>query len=382
MRTLRKRSALLVAALTALLVPAAGVGSKQGLPAGIGPGEGRLALVAWEGYSEEQWVMPFERESGCDVSVKYAASSDDMVTLMRSGGGGRYDMVSASGEASGRLISGKDVQPVNVNLVPGFGNFVLPLKAPAHNTVRGVHYGLSALWGANTLLYDTTRVKPAPRSWASIYDPRYRDRITVPDNPIQIADAALYLSKTRPGLKIADPYELDEAQFAAVLGLLRKQRPLVRRYWTSASDEISLFKRGLAWLGPAWHYQTARLVDAKEPVRELIPSEGATAWADSWLLSANAKHPNCAYRWLRWVSSPRVQAQQAVFFGATPANRLACTYMDLIEEGSCARYHADAPLSYYERIRFWKTPAADCGNGRENCFDYAKWVRAWQALTG
>jgi putative spermidine/putrescine transport system substrate-binding protein len=382
MKNLLPRSALLVAVATALIVPAGGVGSNQGLPARIGPGEGRLMLVAWEGYTEKQWVAPFERASGCEVSTKYAASSDEMVTLMRSGGGGRYDMVSASGDASLWLISGKDVQPVNVNLLPQFRNFVRPLQAPAHNTVEGVHYGLSLLWGPNTLLYDTTKVKPAPRSWAAIYDPRYRGRITVPDNPIQIADAALFLSKRRPGLKIADPYELDGLQFAAVLGLLRKQRPLVRRYWTSASDEINLFKRGRTWLGPAWHYQTARLVAAKEPVRELIPSEGVTAWADSWLLSARATHPNCAYRWLRWVSSPRVQAQQAVFFGATPANRLACRYMDLIERGSCASYHANAPLSYYKSIRFWKTPVTDCGNGKQNCADYARWVRAWQELTG
>jgi putative spermidine/putrescine transport system substrate-binding protein len=380
MKKLRPRHALLAAAVAVLVVPAAGVGSKQVLPTKIGPGEGRLTLLAWEGYTEKQWVAPFEKKSGCRVTTKYAGSSDEMVTLMRSAGGGQYDMVSASGDASLRLIYGKDVQPVNVNLVPDFGNLMIPMKSPPYNTIKGVHYGVSLQWGPNTLVYNTTKVKPAPTSWASIYDPKYKGKITVPDNPLQIADAALYLSTTRPGLKITDPYELNGPQFAAVIGLLTKQRPLVRRYWKYASDEINLFKGGRAWLGPAWHYQTDRLVGAKKPVRELVPREGATAWADSWMLSTKAKHPGCAYLWLRWVSTPQVQAQQAVFFGATPANRLACKYMDQLAKGSCARYHADAPLSYYKTISFWKTPIADCGNGRKDCLDFAKWVQAWDRL--
>ena len=64
-------------------------------------------------------------------------------------------------------------------------------------------------------------------------------------------------------------------------------------------------------------------------------------------------------------------------FGATPANRLACPYMDQIDKGSCSKYHANAPLSYYKNIEFWKTPLADCGNGKRDCMDYATWVQAW-----
>jgi putative spermidine/putrescine transport system substrate-binding protein len=372
---------LLVAVAAALAVPAGGAGSGSVPPTAIGPGEGKLTLLAWEGYAQREWVAPFERQTRCDVGVKYAASSEEMVDAMRSRGGD-YDLVSAGGDAARRLIEARDVQPVKVGLIPDWKSFVKPLQAPAHTTVDGVQYGVSIEWGPNTLLYDTTRVKSAPTSWSAIYDQRYKGKITVPDNPIQIADAALYLSKTRPELKVTDPYELDGSQFAAVIALLKEQRPLVGSYWARASDEIKLFKRGQAWLGPAWHYQTDRLLNADEPVREVIPQEGATAWVDAWMLSAKAKHPRCSYLWLRWVSTARVQAQQAVFFGATPANRLACTYMNQIEKGSCSKYHANAPLSYYENIAFWKTPVADCGNGRRNCVDYTKWAQAWRELKG
>src|SRR3954449_11795565 len=181
---------------------ASGGGDTTALPTKVGPGEGELNLIAWEGYTEDQWVKPFEQKTGCQVNAKYGGSSDEMVTLMRQGGGGEYDMVSASGDASLRLIKGGDVQPVNVALIPDWENFIPQLKSPATNTVDGKHYGVSLQWGPNTLLYNTSKISAAPDSWSALYDPKYRGRITVPDNPIQIADAALYLSKTKPDLGI------------------------------------------------------------------------------------------------------------------------------------------------------------------------------------
>jgi len=377
------RTKVLFAALAvALCVPAAGIGGGNGLPTTIGKGEGQLNLVAWEGYTQAQWVTPFTKATGCKVNKKYAGSSDEMVTLMRQGGGSQYDMVSASGDASLRLIYGKDVQPVNVNLIPDWKNFVPQLKSPSHNTVGGQHYGISLQWGPNTLLYNTKKVKPAPTSWSAIYSSKYKGRITVPDNPIQIADAALYLSKSQPSLGITDPYELNQKQFDAAVNLLKKQRPLIKKYWALASDEIDLFKNGDAVIGATWPYQTNTLVAAKVPVKDLIPKEGATGWADTWMLSAKAKHPNCAYMWLKWVSTPKVQAQQAIYFGETPANPKACPIMDNLSAGSAAQYHCGASAAYFNSIKFWKTPVADCGNGKKDCKDYTQWQQAWTQLKG
>jgi putative spermidine/putrescine transport system substrate-binding protein len=380
----RAALAVLTAALCAIAAGCGGGGgdkkSESELPTSIGAGEGSLSLVAWEGYAQDQWVKPFEQETGCKVKRKYGGSSDEMVTLMRSGAG--YDLVSASGDASLRLIRGKDVQPVNPDLIPGYDDFIEALKSPPHNTVDGVHYGISLQWGPNTLLYDTTKVTPAPTSWGALYDAKYKGKITVPDNPIQIADAALYLSKTQPDLGIEDPYALNQEQFDAAVALLKKQKPLVKKYWALASDEIDLFKNGDAIIGASWPYQTNTLIADKAPVKDLIPKEGATGWADTWMLSSKSKHPNCAYLWMKHVSTPKVQAQQAIYFGETPANTKACAVMDQLSKGSCKQYHADAPESYFNQIKFWKTPTTDCGNGDTNCMDYTKWQQAWTEIKG
>jgi putative spermidine/putrescine transport system substrate-binding protein len=376
MRRIRRTHVLLAAAAAALCVPASGVSSASdtSMITKIGKGEGLVNLIAWEGYTQAQWVTPFTKATGCKVKPKYAGSSDEMVTLMRTG---QFDAVSASGDASLRLIAGKDVRAIDPKLIPDFKNFIPRLKSPPHNTVKGVHYGISLQWGPNTLLYNTKKVKPAPTSWSVIYSNKYKGKVTVPDNPIQIADAALYLSKTKPSLGIKDPYELNDAQFKATVDLLKKQKPLIKKYWALAGDEVDLFKNGGALVGASWPLQTITLQDAKAPVKEIIPKEGATGWADTWMVSTKAKHPNCAVMWIKWVSTPKVQAQQALSFRETPANTKACPLMNKVEKGSCTKFHLNAPASYFNSIKFWKTPVKDCGNGKSNCMDYTKWQQAW-----
>ena len=361
---------------TALQPPTAGTAPLTS----IGPGEGALNLIAWEGYTDTSWVQPFQTATGCKVNHKYAASSDEMVTLMAGGGNGQYDMVSASGDADLRLIYSGDVKPMNPALIPDFTDFQTYFQAPPYNTINGIHYGISLQWGPNVLMYNTTKFAVPPTSWSVLYDPQYKGLITVPDNPIQIADAALYLMSTTPSLGIKDPYELTQKQFDAAVALLKQQRPLVKKYWPSAGDEITLFSSGDAMVGAAWPYQTNTLKAAKKPVADTIPTEGATGWGDSWMLATNAPHPNCAYLWTKWVSTPKVQAEQAIFFGETPVNTKACAQMEIFSPGSCAQYHANAPGSYFDTIKFWKTPIATCPDGTRVCIPYAQWQTAWTSI--
>jgi putative spermidine/putrescine transport system substrate-binding protein len=365
--------ALLATLAVAAAFPAAGATKQNG---------GTLHMIAWEGYLQPDWVKPFEKQSGCKVQAKYAGSSDEMVTLMRSGGGTQYDMVSASGDASLRLIYGHDVQPVDPSKIPSFKDFNKAFQSPPNNTVGGKHYGISLQWGPNILLYNTQKVKPAPTSWSSIYTPTYKGKITVPDNPIQIADAALYLMKTKPSLGIRDPYELNSAQFAATIALLKQQKPLIKRYWPSGGQEINDFKNGNVVIGAGWPYQLSQLLAAKAPVKDVIPKEGATGWLDTWMVSAHTKQLDCAYKWLAYISTPKVQAMQATNYGETPVNSKACAFMEKLAKGSCAQYHAKEPLAYFKQIYFWKTPLAACGNGKKDCMDYTKWQQAWTQLKG
>ena len=395
MRKVRKRHALgavvLAAIVGAFAVTAASVQAgavrSSSLPTKIGKGEGRLNVIEWTAYTDKSFAKKFEKQTGCIIHRKDAGSSGEMFALMHAnggGGGGQWDLVSASGDASLRLIYAHDVQPVNINLIPSWKQFLPIFKSPRHNTVNGVHYGVSVQWGPNTLIYNTKKVKPAPKGWSAIYSGKYKGKLTVPNNPIQIADAALYLKQTRPKLGIKDPYELTRAQLAAAVLLLKHQKPLLKRYWNYAPDEISSFANGDVWMGAGWPYQTLQLQGAKNPVpvKEIVPLP-TTGWADTWMLASKAPHPNCAYKWMKYATTPQVEAQQALVFGETPVNPLACPYMNKLQKGSCAAYHLNKPNSYYKKIKFWKTPIPQCGwKKSSSCTDYNAWELAWKQITG
>src|SRR5256714_3308446 len=314
----------------------------------VGTGEGQLNLIAWEGSLDNKWVKPFEQQTGCQVNAKYAGSSDEMVSLMKDGGGGQYDMVSSSGDADLRILYAGDAHPVNVKLIPAWKDFFPAFQSPAFNTINGVHYGISLQWGPNVLMYNTKDFKSAPTSWDVIYDAKYKGQVTVPDNPIQIADAAVYLKKHKPSLRINDPYELTQPQFQAAVSLLASQKPLIKKYWSLASQEIFDFKDGNGILGAGWPYQVSTLKAANFPIGTTIPSEAATGWADTWMLAAKAPHPNCSYPWMQYISTPKVQAQQAVTYREAPGNQLACAEMDKLQGGACEEDHANAPQSHFD----------------------------------
>ena len=274
----------------------------------IGETEGELELIAWHGYTEDgtseggedfDWITPFEEETGCNVNVTYADSSDEMVTLMRQGGGSVYDGVSASGDASNRLIAGGDVGSIDTALFPAFADVIAPLNPDGgtnteHYVVDGNVYGAPYMYGPNFLMYNTEEVTPAPTSWDVTFeaDSPYSGQVTAYDSPIFIADAAMYLMAHNPDLGITDPYELTQEQFDAAVELLKQQNELISSYWALYTDEIDGFVDGSMVVGTAWPINLS-LAELDAPVDQVVPSEGMTGWADTWMISANAPHPNC-----------------------------------------------------------------------------------------
>src|SRR5205085_850274 len=97
-------------------------------------------------------------------------------------------------------------------------------------------------------------------------------------------------------------------QFDAAVSLLKPQKPLIKKYWNLTSEELSLFQSKEVTVGATWPYQTGTLKGAGLPATDLIPSEGATGWADSYLLATKAPHPNCSYLWMKYISEPNPQA--------------------------------------------------------------------------
>lgn len=353
----------------------------------IGAGEGKVSILAWPGYVEDgsndpsvDWVTPFEEQTKCEVSFKPFGTSDEAVTLMRTG---QYDVISASGDASLRLIAGGEVDPVNTGLLQNYPDVYPFLKDKAWNTVEGKNYGMPHGWGANLLMYRTDKVNPAPTSWDAVFDgaAKHTGKVTAYDSPIYIADAALYLMKHRPELGITNPYSLDADQLAAAVDLLKAQREHVGEYWSDVVKEVQAFSSGSTVLGTTWQVGANIAKAEGANVETILPEEGATGWSDTWMIGSKSKNKNCAYMWLDYIASPEANAAVAEHFGESPANPKACELTK--NPKHCETYHS-GDASYAEQIWYWTTPVEKCLDGRTDvkCTDYSTWTKAWTEVKG
>ncbi len=369
--------------------------------------EGQLDIVAWPGYIERgesdkayDWVSGFEAKTGCKVNVKVANTSDEMVTLMSSGapppsppgdaswppaGNAPYDLVTASGDASLRLIRGGTVQPIGIDRVPSYNTIDPRLREAAWHFVDGKHWGVPYQWGPNVLMYNTKTFKTAPTSWSVVFEEQKlpdgksnKGRVQAYDGPIYIADAALYLSAKKPDLGIKDPYELTAAQYEQVLAVLRGQHPLIQRYWHDANVQVQDFQNEGIVASGSWPFQANTLLANKAPIATTVPAEGATGWADTTMLAAGARHPNCAYAWMEWSISAKVQGDVAAWFGSNPVVPAACEGNELLGAEGCK----SNGIENFDKIKFWRTPEAKCASSPEGCVPYSKWVTDYVAIIG
>ncbi|MBW3806226.1 ABC transporter substrate-binding protein [Aeromonas jandaei] len=351
-------------------------------------GEGQVDIVAWAGYVERgetdknyDWVTGFEQTTGCKVTVKTAATSDEMVALMNEGG---FDLVTASGDASLRLIAGGKVQPLDLSRIPSWSKVDPRLQNAPWHTVNGKHYGVPYQWGSNVLMYNTKVFPKAPDSWSVVFEAQTlpdgkpnKGRIQAFDGPIYIADAALYLMTHKPELGIKDPYELNEDQYKAALELLRQQRQLVGRYWHDAFVQIDDFKNEGVVASSSWPFQANTLAADKQPVATVVPKEGVTGWADTTMLHAEAKHPVCAYQWLEHSLDNKLQGDLASWFGSVPVVPAACKGNALLGAEGCKTNGADN----FARVHFWRTPVSQC-KSQGTCVPYYRWVSDYIAILG
>ncbi len=331
-------------------------------------------MLAREGYTEDSWIIPFQKQTGCKVSVRYLGPGDDTTALLAQGA---YDVVTLASEDIPRLAEAQVIRPLDTSLIPHLGSLRPALRAIPALDRGGAVLGVPYQWGPNLLIWNPRALAKPPISWNALYLKRNAGRISVPDDPMQIADAALLAGAQHPSLHIRSPFQLSDRQLRAALKLLKRQKALLPSRWGAASDQVSAFVNGAATIGAGWAYVVRELHRQAVPVRSEIPLEGATAWLDAWSLVSTASHPGCAYRFLDYATKASVQAKTSRLVGAAPASPGACRLLGM----ATCRALGYVPVRYFERLRFRTTPGMSCPGG-QRCTSAAHWSAVWARLWG
>ena len=334
--------------------------------------ERRLDLVAFPGYAEAggddprvNWVTPFVQQTGCKVHVRTVRSSTELLDAVDQG---RYDGVAAFGDVTQVLTGGHEVQALDLARIPHYAAVYPALKRLPQNLDHGRVVGIPHGRGPELLLWRTDVVRPAPAGWSALYDHRHAGRVG-------LYDAAISLAATAGHLGYRTPYELDRAQFRAVVRVAAEQSADAGFYWQDLTNALAAYTGGNAVVGEATPRLAALLKADAVPVATAVPP-GSAGRSASWMLLAGARHPACMYRWLDYILTAKANAASARYLHEAPATPAACAYLN------CRAVHA-GDEAYWSRLSFWRTPQHACGDRRgAACADWFDWSDAWARIRG
>ncbi len=329
-----------------------------------GKHEPTLSLLVWEGYADPSFIRPFERLHHCRVEASYMGSDDELVAKLRGGSASNYDVISPSSDVATMIARSGLVAPLDLSKMPSYPELSPQLRSLALVRAGGRVYGVPFQWGPNPLLYDKTVFRKPPASWAVLWDPKYRGKISVWDDLSTLYMAAQLLGYDKP-----DPdhlYNLSDGELENVKKKLLQLKPNIRKIWATGGELTNLFENHEIVAAMGWPLMTNQLRKAGFPIGETIPRENTTGWIDHLMITSASRHKQLAEQFLEYMIEPKTQEEVSRITGYDPANPRAAQFMTPAEKKGLHLDHADA---YMARIYFW-----------ENVPRRAKYLEIWNEV--
>lgn len=308
-----------------------------------------LSLLVWEGYADASFVRAFEESHHCRVNASYMGSSDELVAKLRGGSASNYDVISPSSDVATMIATSGLAAPLDLSKIPAYGDLSPKLTSLPLVKVAGKVYGVPFMWGPDPLLYDTTVFSKPPESWAVLWDPKLRGKVSMWDDISTIYLAAQVLGYDRP-----DPaalYNLSDEQLQNTKQKLIELKPNIRKYWSTGGELTNLFQNHEVVAAVGWPLMTNQLRKLHFPIGETIPKENTTGWIDHLMITAASEHNDLAHEFLAYVVEARTQKGVADVTGYAPANPHAAQFMSEEEKKNL---HLDDVDNYMPRIYFWQ----------------------------
>jgi putative spermidine/putrescine transport system substrate-binding protein/spermidine/putrescine transport system substrate-binding protein len=337
----RRRLASQCAAVLLLLVALGCAACKNKQPT--------LTLLVWEGYADPSFIGAFEESHHCKVVASYMGTSDELVAKLRGGSASNYDVISPSSDVAASIVRAGLAAPLELSKIPSYSQLSAKLRESNIVKLNNQVYGVPFVWGPNPLLYDTTAFAQAPDSWAVLWDPKYRGKVSVWDELSTVYMAAQVLGYDKP-----DPsqlYNLSDAQLEAVKKKLIELKPNIRKMWATGGELTNLFQNHEVVIAMGWPLMTNDLRKLHFPIGETIPRENTTGWIDHLMITAASSNKELAQDFLAYMVEAQTQKKVSDVTHYTPANPTAGEFLNADEKKTL---HLDDPDGYMRHIHFWQ----------------------------
>lgn len=306
--------------------------------------EGTINVLTWEGYADSSFIDKFVEQTGCEVNATYVGSNDDFAPKLMAGGG-VYDLITPSIDTTQLMIDLGQVEPLDTAAIEGWNDIYPKFLALDGIQQDGKYYGMPYSWGAIAFMYRDDAFDTPPTSLKALWSEANAGKISLWDDK-----SSIYVAARLNG--DMDIYNLSDAQIEAAKQKLIDQKPLVRKYWSTAGELVDLYKAGEVVISNTWAgYQSSLLADEGVKVTEFIPEEGAEGWMDAWMVVKGTPNRECAYKFLNMQLSEQGQCGVANVNGYSATNGAAAKSCMTPEQ--YAALHQDDP-DYLDSLLIWE----------------------------
>jgi spermidine/putrescine transport system substrate-binding protein len=282
------------------------------------PKSTELNIWTWGIYCPDFAIKPFEEKYGIKVNCTFYQGNEELWSKIQAGHEG-VDIIQPSNHMIQRFAQAGLLEPIDIKQIPNYAGLNEGFKNASYNTLNGKLYSVPYTFGVNGMCYRSDLVTDPVDSWASLWDPKYSGHIGFSRNPEDaFFSVAIYL-----GMDISKLDEDTDAKLEQIKAKMLEQNPYLLKRFESLAEMKDLLASGEIWITSADDGMCHQMIIEGQPVKYVLPKEGAAAWIDQFAILADAPHKDAAYLWIDWLLSAEMASQMSQQIGYMVVNKQA-----------------------------------------------------------
>jgi spermidine/putrescine transport system substrate-binding protein len=255
----------------------------------------RLNVFNWSAYVAPDTIPNFEKEFGVRVRYVTYESNEEMLAQVITGNSG-WDIVFPTHNRVPPMSAMGLLAPLDRGRLKNLSHLESQFQSPSWD--RGLEWCIPYMWFGTGIAFNRS-VTPAPSTWADLWSPRFKGRLTMLDDPEDVIGASLM----KLGLPFGstDPAELHRAQRE-----LFRQKPLVRAYLNAeVRDQLV---SGDVLVAQLWSTTAAQALDVAPSLDFAFAAEGFPLYCDCAVILRESRRRELAHEFLNYLLRPAVSA--------------------------------------------------------------------------
>jgi len=311
-----------------------------------------LNIYNWEAYLGPTTLGDFEKKFGVKVNLETFEDEEEVVSMLQAHPG-RYDIIIASDDAIRELIAMRLLTEINIGNIPNLKNIEGKFRNPSYDPRH--RHSVPYLWGTTGIAINRAFVQEEVVSWSILWNPKYKGKIAMLNNPDEVIGAALkYLGYS---LNTTNPIKIEEER-----QMLLEQKPLLAGYLNTIETRDKLISNEL-WAAQIYSGDGMFAADKNKAVEYFVPKEGAAIWVDCLCIPRDAEHKHTAEVFINYILDPEASGKIVNHLWYANCNIAASPYTkkEILESPSLY-----PPEEVLKKCEFFKPVGTEEEKGRCN----------------